>query len=53
MNTFAIAAGLQWLIPFIWAVWPTNKSLIDLIANNLTGKGIRHSEDNIGSLKYG
>ena len=27
INTFAIAAGVLWLAAFIWAVWPTNKSL--------------------------
>ena len=53
MNTFAIATGLECLTPFIWAVCPTNKLLIDPIAGNLTGKWIRNSGDNIGSLKYG
>ena len=35
INTFAIAAGVPWLAAFIWAVWPTNKSLIDPIAGNV------------------
>ena len=43
INTFAIAAGVPWLAAFIWAVWPTNKSLIDPIEDNSTGKGIRIS----------
>ena len=29
---------IPWLIAFIWAVWPANKSLIDP-AGNVTGKG--------------
>jgi len=42
------------LLPtFIWDVWPTNKSLIELSIGNLTGKGLRNYEYNIGSLKYG
>ena len=53
INTFAIAAGVPWLAAFIWAVWPTNKSLIDPIAGNVTGKGSRNSGDTIGSLEYG
>ena len=32
---------------------PTNKSLIDPIAGNVTGKGCRNSGDAIGSLEYG
>ena len=53
INTFAIAAGVPWLAAFIWAVWPTNKSLIDPIAGNLTGTGTRNSGDTFGSLKHG
>ena len=53
INTFAIAAGVPWLAAFIWAVWPSNKSLIDPIAGNVTGKGTRNSGDTIGSLEYG
>ena len=53
INTFAIAAGVPWLTAFIWAVWPTNKSLIDPIAGNVTGKSTRNSWDTIGSLEYG
>ena len=53
INTFAIAGGFPWLIAFIWAVWPENKSLIDPIAGNVTGKGTRNSGDTVGSLEYG
>ena len=52
INTFAIAAGVPSLAAFIWAVWPTNKSLIDPIAGNVTGKGFRNSGETLGSIKY-
>ena len=47
-SSFTISAW-PWLAAFIWAVWPTNKSLIDPIAGNVTGKGYRSSGDTIGS----
>ena len=53
INTFAIAGGIPWLVAFIWAVWPINKSLIDPIAGNVTGKGTRNSGDTVGSIVYG
>jgi len=53
INTFSIAAGVPWLAAFIWAIWPTNKSLIDPIAGNVTGKGNRNSGDTVGSIEYG
>ena len=48
-----VAGGFSWLIVFVWAVWPTDKSLIDPIAGNVTGKGNRNSGDTFGSLRYG
>ena len=53
ISTFAIAGGVPWLVAFIWAVWPTNKSLFDPIAGNVTGKGTRNSGDTVGSIEYG
>ena len=53
INIFAIAGGVPWLVAFIWAVWPTNKSLFDPIAGNVTGKGTRNSGDTVGSIEYG
>ena len=48
-----VFVSIPWLAAFIWAVWPSNKSLIDPIAGNVTGKGYRNSGDTIGSIKYG
>ena len=53
INTFGIAGGVPWLVAFIWAVWPANKSLIDPIAGNVTGKGTRNSGDTVGTIEYG
>ena len=53
INTFAIAGGVPWLVAFIWAVWPTNKSLFDPIAGNVTGKRTRNSGNTVGSIEYG
>ena len=47
INTFAIVGGVPWLVAFIWAVWPTNKSLFDPIAGNVTGKGTRNTGDTV------
>jgi hypothetical protein len=40
--------GLPWLIAMIWAVWPTDKTLIDPVVGNPTGKGKRNTGDTIG-----
>ena len=40
-------------VSFIWAVWPTNKSLFDPIAGNVTGKGTRNTGDTVWSIEYG
>ena len=45
--------GVPLLFAFVWAVWPTNKSLFDPIAGNVTGKGTRNSGDTVGSIEYG
>ena len=44
---------IPWVIAFIWAVWPREKSLLDPLAGNVTGKGSRNSGDTFGSLRYG
>ena len=45
--------GILWLISFVWAVWPSNKSLIDPVAGNVTGTGRRNVGDTLGSIQYG
>jgi len=45
--------GITWLGSFVWAVWPSEKSLIDPLAGNVTGTGRRNSGDTLGSVEYG
>jgi len=46
-------SGVTWLISFVWAVWPSDKSLIDPVAGNVTGTGRRNSGDTLGAVDYG
>ena len=46
-------SGITWLISFVWAVWPSEKSLIDPVAGNVTGTGRRNVGDTLGSVEYG
>lgn len=52
MNIFGFT-GLLWLAAFIWAVFPSNKSLIDPFLGNVTGTGVRNTGDTVGAIKYG
>ena len=45
--------GVVWVIAFVWAIWPTEKSLLDPIAGNVTGTGRRNVGDTYGSIKVG
>jgi hypothetical protein len=52
LNIFGFT-GILWLVAFIWAVFPSNKSLIDPILGNVTGTGVRNTGDTVGAIKYG
>ena len=52
LNLFGIS-GICWLIAFVWAVFPSEKSIIDPIIGNVTGKGTRNTGDTIGAVNYG
>lgn len=52
LNIFGFT-GFLWVIAFIWAVFPSNKSLIDPFLGNVTGTGVRNSGDTVGAIKYG
>lgn len=50
---FGSWTGILWIVAFVWAVWPSDKSLIDPIAGNATGTGTRNAGDTIGAVKVG
>lgn len=52
LNIFGIA-GLPWFIAFIWAVFPSEKSLIDPVLGNPTGKTRRNVGDTWGNVTHG
>ena len=43
LNIFGGWTGILWVISLIWAIWMSEKSLIDPIVNNPTGTGTRTS----------
>jgi|GEM_PF-4843231 len=45
--------GIAWVIALIWALYPSEKSLIDPILGNATGAGVRNVGDTFGSVQYG
>ncbi len=53
INIIGFVGVFPWVGAFIWAAWPEDKSLIDPLAGNVTGKGRRNSGDTIGSAQYG
>tara|TARA_B100001250_G_C19590428_1_gene696105 strand:+ start:36 stop:434 length:399 start_codon:yes stop_codon:yes gene_type:complete len=53
INIFGFLYFIPWIVTFVWAAWPKDKSLIDPIAGNVTGTGRRNAGDTIGSARYG
>ncbi len=45
--------GILWVIALVLAVWPSDKSLLDPIAGNVTGTGQHNVGDTYGSIKVG
>lgn len=52
LNVFGFT-GFFWLGSFIWAVWPSEKSLVDPVFGNVTGTGKRNAGDTAGAVVYG
>ena len=50
INIVAGATGLGWLIAFVWAVYPTNKSLADPVLGNPTGLDGRNAGHTLGEV---
>ena len=45
--------GVPWVIALIWAIYPSEKSLIDPVMGNPTGVGHRNVGDTLGAVAYG
>ena len=53
LNIAALFTGISWFIAAAWAIFPSEKSLIDPFVGNPTGTGRRNAGDTIGSAKHG
>ena len=53
LNLFGGFTGVLWLVALIWAVYPSEKSLIDPVVGNVTGTGIRNAGDTVGAAQVG
>ncbi len=53
LNIASLFTGVTWFIAAAWAIFPSEKSLIDPIVGNPTGLGRRNTGDTIGSAKHG
>lgn len=53
LNVIGGITGLGWIIAIIWAAWPNDKSLIDPVMGNVTGKGYRNAGDTLGAATFG
>jgi hypothetical protein len=51
INVILGASGIGWLIAFVWAVWPQDKSLADPLLGNPTGTGRRNSGHTLGEMR--
>lgn len=53
LNIAGLFLGVPWFIAAAWAIFPSEKSLIDPIVGNVTGLGRRNAGDTIGAAKQG
>jgi hypothetical protein len=51
INAVMGASGLGWLIAFVWAVWPQDKSIADPVLGNPTGTGRRNAGHTMGEVR--
>jgi hypothetical protein len=51
INVVLGASGLGWLIAFVWAVWPQDKSLANPLLGNPTGTGRRNAGHTLGEMR--
>lgn len=53
LNIAAAFTGITWFIAAGWAIFPSEKSLIDPVVGNPTGLGRRNAGDTIGAAEQG
>ena len=53
LNLAGIFTIVTWFIAAAWALFPSEKSLIDPLVGNVTGLGRRNVGDSIGAVKHG
>ena len=53
LNLAGIFTIVTWFIAAAWALFPSEKSLIDPLVGNVTGLGRRNIGDSIGAVKHG
>jgi hypothetical protein len=51
LNIFGFT-GIIWLVAMVWAIFPSEKSLIDPVVGNVTGTGLRNAGDTVGAASY-
>jgi hypothetical protein len=45
-------SGIGWAGSLIWAIFPSEKSLIDPVVGNVTGTGLRNAGDTLGEAGF-
>jgi hypothetical protein len=53
LNIAGLFTVVTWFIALAWAIFPSEKSLIDPVVGNPTGLGRRNAGDTIGAAKQG
>jgi len=53
LNVAGLFTGITWFIAAAWAIFPSEKSLIDPLVGNPTGLGRRNIGDTIGAAQRG
>ncbi len=51
INVVVGATGLGWLVAFVWAIYPENKSLADPLLGNPTGLNSRNVGHTVGEVQ--
>lgn len=53
INLFGGVTVILWLLAFVWAVFPSNRTFADTVLGSATGKGERNIGDAVGASLFG